>query len=91
MNISLTPRLEKFVNDRVKSGQYASASEVVRDALRLLEDEQKLRDWKLEELRKEVQKGLEDYKNGRFKTFETGQQVADYIKKKAREKLSKNN
>jgi len=32
MNISLTPQLEKLVQDRVKSGRYTSASEVVREA-----------------------------------------------------------
>lgn len=37
MNISLTPQLEKLVHDRVKSGRYTSASEVIRDALRLLD------------------------------------------------------
>ena len=34
MNISLTPELEKFVTDQVKSGQYKSSSEVIREALR---------------------------------------------------------
>lgn len=37
MNVSLTPELEKFVQDKVGSGRYTSASEVVREALRLLE------------------------------------------------------
>jgi antitoxin ParD1/3/4 len=43
MNVSLTPRLEEFVNKKVRSGRYSSASEVVREALRLLEqhDEQR--------------------------------------------------
>jgi putative addiction module CopG family antidote len=36
MNVSLTPQLEKFVNTKVKSGRYNSASEVVREALRCL-------------------------------------------------------
>lgn len=38
MNVSLTPELEKFVSAKVESGRYHSASEVVREALRLLED-----------------------------------------------------
>jgi antitoxin ParD1/3/4 len=36
LNVSLTPELEKFVNQKVKSGMYHSASEVIRDGLRLL-------------------------------------------------------
>jgi antitoxin ParD1/3/4 len=38
MNVSLTPELEKFVGAKVESGRYTSASEVVREALRLLEE-----------------------------------------------------
>lgn len=37
MNVSLTPELEKFVQKKVEGGRYTSASEVVRDALRLME------------------------------------------------------
>lgn len=38
MNVSLTPELEEFVNAKVRTGRYNSASEVVREALRLLEE-----------------------------------------------------
>ena len=38
MNVSLTPKLEKFVSAKVRAGRYNSASEVVREALRLLEE-----------------------------------------------------
>jgi antitoxin ParD1/3/4 len=58
MNISLTPELEKFVNDKVKSGRYHSASEVIREGLRLLEEQEQLREVKLAALREEIQKGL---------------------------------
>ncbi len=45
MNVSLTPELEKFVQDKVEGGRYTSASEVVREALRLLEkQEERLRE-----------------------------------------------
>jgi putative addiction module CopG family antidote len=43
MNISLTPELEQMVDDKVKSGRYASASEVIREGLRLLEEQQQLK------------------------------------------------
>ena len=39
MNVSLTPELERFVQEKVHSGRYTSASEVVREALRLLEEQ----------------------------------------------------
>ncbi len=49
---------EQFIKQQVEGGRYASASEVVRDALRLLEEEQQRREATLEALRTEVRKGL---------------------------------
>lgn len=43
MNVSLTPELDKFVTEKVESGRYNSASEVVREALRLLEEHDRAR------------------------------------------------
>lgn len=49
---------ERFIKQQVKGGRYASASEVVRDALRLLEQEEQQRLATLEQLRADVNKGL---------------------------------
>ena len=43
MNVSLTKELESFVNELVTSGMYFSASEVVRDGLRLLKEQEALK------------------------------------------------
>lgn len=43
MNVSLTPELDQFVASKVSSGRYNSASEVVREALRLLEERDQTR------------------------------------------------
>ncbi len=59
MNVNLTPQLEEMVRAKVSSGLYTSASEVVREALRLMEEQDRMREAKLEELRREVRKGLE--------------------------------
>jgi antitoxin ParD1/3/4 len=59
MNISLTPHLEDLVRAKVESGLYNSASEVMRDALRLLQERDQLREMRLEELRSEIQKGID--------------------------------
>ncbi len=64
MNVSLTPELEKLVNERVRSGMYSSASEVIREALRLLKEQEDVRQRRLEELRKEIGIGLEQAKRG---------------------------
>lgn len=70
MNISITPELEKFVQSLVKSGMYNSASEVMRDALRLLAERQELRKKRLEQLNAEIQKGLDDVAAGRMVSAE---------------------
>lgn len=49
---------EEFIKSQVEGGRYASASEVVRDALRLLEEDEQRRVATLEALRAEVRKGL---------------------------------
>jgi antitoxin ParD1/3/4 len=69
MNISLTPQLEKSVRLRVESGRYASASEVIRDALRLLDQQDQYRAMRLEELRKEVMLGVEQAERGECSEF----------------------
>jgi antitoxin ParD1/3/4 len=60
MNVSLTPELEKLVNDEVKSGRYKSASEVVREGLRLI----RLRETKLQALRRDLQEGINELDRG---------------------------
>jgi antitoxin ParD1/3/4 len=57
MNVSLTPELEQLIRKKVESGLYLSASEVVREALRLLEERDRSHATKLEELRKAIQLG----------------------------------
>jgi len=64
MNVSLTRELEKLVNERVRSGMYSSASEVIREALRLLNEQEELRRGRLEELRKEIRIGLDQANRG---------------------------
>jgi antitoxin ParD1/3/4 len=59
MNINLTPQLEQLVRSKVTSGLYNSASEVVREALRLMEREDQLRAAALAQLRKDLQAGLD--------------------------------
>lgn len=59
MNVNLTPQLEALVRSKVDSGMYTSASEVVREALRLMDEQDRIRQAKLDELRLEVRKGLD--------------------------------
>jgi antitoxin ParD1/3/4 len=65
MNVSLTPELEKFVTAKVETGRYNSASEVVRDALRLLEEHDRNRAARLGEFNQELGRRLESLDSGR--------------------------
>ena len=73
MNVSLTPELEQLVHEKVKTGRYLSASEVVREALRLLEERDKrsltprayrIREARLFTLRSEITVGIEQGNKG---------------------------
>lgn len=64
MNVSLTPELDKFVTAKVKSGRYNSASEVVREALRLLEDNDRTRGAQLTAFNKELGTRLDSLDRG---------------------------
>ncbi len=59
ININLTPQLEELVREKVSSGLYNSASEVVREALRLMDMEDQLRAVKLKNLQHDIREGLE--------------------------------
>ena len=64
MNVSLTPELESFVNAKVESGRYNSASEVVREALRLLEEHDEARAARLAEFNQEIGRRLASLDRG---------------------------
>jgi antitoxin ParD1/3/4 len=84
MNVSLTPELEHLVQRKVETGRYLSASEVVRKALRLLEERDQDREISLAELRKQVAVGIEQADRGDVALLDM-----EAIKKKARRQASR--
>ena len=78
MNVSLTPELEQLVNEKVQSGLYQTASEIVREALRLLKE----RDHAREQRRADVQAGFDALARGEGRTYDkaSGRQLAERIK-----------
>jgi antitoxin ParD1/3/4 len=64
MTIYLTPYLEEQVKLKVESGFYNSVSEVIREALRLLDERDYLQKRRLEALRKDIAAGVEQADNG---------------------------
>jgi antitoxin ParD1/3/4 len=81
ININLTPQLEAMVRDKVASGRYGSASEVVREALRLMQEQDQLRAIKLEQLRTDIRAGME--------SGSAGELDVGAIKRKGRERLAR--
>lgn len=64
MNVSLTPQLENYVKQKVATGMYNSVSEVIREALRLLEERDALKAIKLESLLQDIQEGVDKLDRG---------------------------
>ncbi|RLA48341.1 MAG: type II toxin-antitoxin system ParD family antitoxin [Gammaproteobacteria bacterium] len=77
MNVSVGKDFEEFVKNKVASGDYASVSEVVRDGLRLLKEKELIFEARLQSLRGEIQKGIDQADNGELID---GQEVMDELR-----------
>lgn len=86
MNVSLTPQLEALVRSKVESGLYQSSSEVIREALRLLDEQDRLRQMRFEELRTELQKGVDSLERGEGRPLDM-----EAIIRRGHERLAKTN
>ena len=87
---TLIPELEKLVQNKVKSGRYNSASEVMREALRLLKEQDQLRQLQIQELRKKINAGLQSLRRGEgvdgeefFKALEREERKLERKRKRA--------
>jgi len=67
MAITLTDELEELISAKIKSGAYKSADEVVMESLRLL----KAKEERMDALRREIMRGVEDIEQGRFSAYTT--------------------
>ena len=86
MNVSLTPELEQLVNDKVQTGMYQTASEVVREGLRLLRE----RDQHLDVLRRDIAAGFEAVDRGDYTDYDTAdvKRLAQRVKTRGRKRLA---
>ena len=86
MNISLTPELEQLVHDKVQTGMYQTASEVIREGLRLLRE----RDQRAEALRRDVRAGFEAVERGEFADYNKSniKELAGSVKSRGRKRLA---
>ena len=79
MNISLTPALEKLVQQKVQSGLYNNASEVIREALRLMKETDEIRRVKLKKLKAALAQGEADVASGRFTALHTDEDIEAFF------------
>ena len=84
LNVSLTPQLEELVRQKVTSGRYNSAREVVREALRLMDTYEGVRTSALAKLRADVEAGWQQVEEGKISDFDPA-----VIKRRGREKLTR--
>jgi antitoxin ParD1/3/4 len=89
MNISLTKEFESYVSQKVESGLYHSASEVIRDGLRLMRERDDLHQSKLAELRKEIAIGVEQAERGQLQPFT--EETTARIKARGRKRMTAQN
>ena len=75
MNFSLTPQLESFVRECAESGEYNNASEVVREAIRLLKHTAEERDIKLKHLREAIAEGDDAISRGDSYVFNSVEEL----------------
>lgn len=90
MQIQLGAEWESFIESHVKGGQYDTASEVICEALRLLQAQEQLRQLQLLELRKAVGEGLESLNRGEFRELdaESAPQLLEELLQHNREQLA---
>ena len=86
MNISLTPELEQLVSEKVQTGMYQTASEVIREGLRLLRE----RDQRLAALKRDVRAGFEGVGRGEFTNYDEHniQDLARRVKTRGQKRLA---
>lgn len=91
MSVNFRPNahFEKFINDLIASGRYSNKTEVMHAALRSLEDDENLREIRLQKLRDELARGDDDIEAGRILTYDSAQELAQDVKQRGHEKLTK--
>ncbi len=88
VNVPLTPELAELVNAKVANGLYPSATEVIRAGLRLLQEQDEIRRLRLEELRREIERGEASLARGESRVFHSGEELAAHIEAEGRKLLA---
>jgi antitoxin ParD1/3/4 len=79
-NINLTEHFDRFVQRQVSSGRYGNASEIVREGLRLLEEQQREREAKLKALRQAAKQGFDEIDQGKGIVLKGKKEISRFIR-----------
>ena len=94
LNISLPESQRLFVEEKIKKEGYGTISEYVRELIRAEQRKEEGKQQQIEILRQEIQKGIDDIREGRFITFSSQEDIDEFvekIKREGRAKLAKKN
>jgi antitoxin ParD1/3/4 len=78
-NVVLTEHQERVIEGLVRSGRYRDASDVVREALRLLERREAEDEARSEALRQAAEKGIEAFEQGEYRQFDSFDELDRYL------------
>jgi antitoxin ParD1/3/4 len=84
MDVTLTPELERFVEEKVKAGNYQTPSDVVRDGLQMLKDKEENRS-AFEAVKNEIAIGIGEADRGELEDVDEG--LAERVRTSGRKKL----
>lgn len=79
MHVSLTPKLEELVRQKVESGLYNNASEVIREALRIMSEHDEVYQLKLKQLRDALAAGEADVTAGRVTEITNDEELSEFF------------
>lgn len=85
--VSLSPELEQFISDEVSRGEFANREDAIAEAVRQMHEKQQ----KLDELRAEIQLGIDSLERGEGTILNSDEELRDYldgIKRRGRERLA---
>jgi len=86
--IAIKPELAELLHAKVASGLYHSPEDVILEGLRLISEQDEIRRLRLENLRKEIQKGDDSLERGDFLRFSSGEELANHIEAEGRKILA---
>lgn len=79
MEITLTPEIEELLIEEMKTGDYISKTDVLREGLLLLKSKKLSREERIENLKREINKGAEDIKNGNYREYNSANEMIEDI------------